>query len=234
MCRVRQQSRRARRPDVLGPSTFPGGIVTSCFADPEGNGILLIRPSDTGEPYASRPPIDGEQWQWEIHGRDPIGRAAFYENLFGWSFDGLNEWDWGAMQTGPEGGPNGGLASSDEPSVFFYAPVDDLRATLDRIESRGGTTLVEPWQVSNSTSIAIFTDPEGNRVGLRCLGAPAGLDRSGDARSDIVDANMVAPEGRRHDSAHVAKRPEARDRVGASSSLQRPAFRSGDRWINVH
>lgn len=43
-----------------GPVSSPDGMVRACIGDPESNGILLIRPSDTGQPYASRPPIDAD------------------------------------------------------------------------------------------------------------------------------------------------------------------------------
>ena len=155
-----------------GPSAGPNGMVTACVADPAGNGVLLIRPSDTGEPYASCPPIAGIRWQWEIQVPDPTALASFYEGLFGWTFDGINEWGWGALRTGPDGGADGALARGDEPRVFFYAPVDDLQATLDRIEARGGRTVIAPWQIDETHGIAIFTDPEGNHVGLQCVTAP--------------------------------------------------------------
>ena len=166
-----------------GPRTFPDGMVLACIADPAGNGILLIRPSDSGEPYASRPPIDADQWQWEIQSPDPAALAPFYETLFGWTFDGLNEWGWGALRTGPGGGADGALARGDEPRVFFYAPVDDLQAALDRVEVHGGQTAVAPWQVSEDLGIAIFTDPEGNRVGLQCMTAPPTSALAGSARA---------------------------------------------------
>lgn len=150
-----------------GPRHFEG-MATACIADPDGNGVLLIRPSASGEPYASCPPAAPDQWQWEIHSPDPAALAPFYETLFGWTFDGLNEWGWGALHTGDEGGPDGALATGDKPCVFVYATVDDLPGTLARIEALGGRTLMEPWQVTDDLAIAIFVDPEGNRAGLRC------------------------------------------------------------------
>lgn len=95
--------------------------------------------------------------------------ADFYETLFGWSVDDLNEWQWAALRTGPDGGPDGGISRGERPQVFFYAPGDDLQSTLEHVDTHGGATIVEPWQPSDDLGISIFTDPEGNRVGLRCI-----------------------------------------------------------------
>lgn len=156
---------------LWGPMEQPDGMVTAGIADPHGNALLLIRPSDTGEPYASRPPIDPGQWEWEIQSPDPAALASFYEALFGWSFDGLNDWGWGQVLTGPDGGPDGALAAGDAPCTFFYTTVTDIHAAVARVEAFGGRIAVDPWQVSDELAIAICTDPEGNRHGLRCLTA---------------------------------------------------------------
>lgn len=153
---------------LWGPREFEG-MAIACIADPAGNGLLLIRPAETGEPYASCPPADPEQWRWEIQSSDPAALAPFYEALFGWTFDGLNEWGWGALRTGDGGGPDGALAAGEKSCVFVYATVADLPATLARIDARGGRTLIEPWQVTDDLAVAVFIDPEGNRAGLRCL-----------------------------------------------------------------
>jgi predicted enzyme related to lactoylglutathione lyase len=52
------------------------------------------------------------------------------------------------------------------PYVTIYVQVDDLAAKLAEITRLGGTTLVEPTEISTTASFALFTDPSGNVVGL--------------------------------------------------------------------
>ena len=48
-----------------------------------------------------------------------------------------------------------------------YVKVDDLDAHLDRAEALGGKRLVAPTELPGGFGrFAIFTDPDGNQVGL--------------------------------------------------------------------
>jgi hypothetical protein len=44
--------------------------------------------------------------------------------------------------------------------------VPDLEATLKEIEERGGKTLMEPMEIPGGPTLALFSDPDGNTVGL--------------------------------------------------------------------
>jgi predicted enzyme related to lactoylglutathione lyase len=44
--------------------------------------------------------------------------------------------------------------------------VPDLQAALNKAEKLGGKTLMPPMDVPDGPSIAQFTDPAGNRIGL--------------------------------------------------------------------
>jgi predicted enzyme related to lactoylglutathione lyase len=50
--------------------------------------------------------------------------------------------------------------------VTFYVEVDDVSASLARIEERGGQKAFGPHPVPTGATIAGFTDPEGHLVGL--------------------------------------------------------------------
>jgi hypothetical protein len=63
-------------------------------------------------------------------------------------------------------GIGGGVAGSEKAMVTVYVGVDDLQAALDKAESLGGKTVSAPMDVPGGPSIATFTDPEGNVVGL--------------------------------------------------------------------
>lgn len=149
-----------------GPRAFPDGMILACLRDPEGNGILLIRPGDNGEPYASRSPVVADRWSWEIQSPHPERLADFYTALFGWRIEAPNEWGWARVDTGPEGGPVGAIARADTPGVFFYVTVEELESHLERAQALGATAVVAPWEVDPATRIAVVLDPEGNRLGL--------------------------------------------------------------------
>ncbi|MGO9188569.1 MAG: VOC family protein [Streptosporangiaceae bacterium] len=52
-------------------------------------------------------------------------------------------------------------------SVKIYMRVDDLDAYLDRAEQLGGKRLVPPTDLPGDFGrFAVFTDPDGNQVGL--------------------------------------------------------------------
>lgn len=106
---------------------------------------------------------------WEIGGNDSKKLQTFYSNLFDWKIDANNPMNYGMATTGGEGGINGGIGSTGEdkkPYVTFYVQVDDLQAYLKRAESLGGKTVVPPTEIPNVVTFALFTDPEGNRIGL--------------------------------------------------------------------
>ncbi len=51
--------------------------------------------------------------------------------------------------------------------VSIFIQVEDLQETLEKIESKGGKTLVSPQVLPEGmVSIAMFADPSGNVVGL--------------------------------------------------------------------
>ena len=86
--------------------------------------------------------------------------------------------DYGIVDTHTEGtGINGGIAQtqpSEANRVTFYVEVDDLQAYLDKAESLGGKTIMPVTEIQGFVTLAMFTDPAGNAVGLVKSEAPAG------------------------------------------------------------
>ena len=72
----------------------------------------------------------------------------------------------------PDPAPGGALAKFDgiTPSLdgaIIYLHTHDLAATLDRVASAGGRCVFGPLALPHDIgTIALFTDSEGNRVGL--------------------------------------------------------------------
>ena len=120
----------------------------------------------------------GRLVHFEIHASKPEQLVEFYEGVFGWT---LTKWD-GPMEywmiaTGPDGqaGINGGLvrrqgpAAADGQAVNAFVctvDVDDLDATLARVDEHGGLTAVPRNAVPGIGWLAYVKDPDGNILGL--------------------------------------------------------------------
>ena len=114
--------------------------------------------SSTGHPH--RP-----AW-FDISTPDAPRARDFYQDLFGWPSKVLDET---YALVGDDGGPTGGIgqAGPDSPYVGFvaYFPVADVDAALAHAEQLGGTRVLAPVATPVSR-VAVFTDPDGNHVGL--------------------------------------------------------------------
>jgi len=104
---------------------------------------------------------------FEVTGPDGGVLQRFYGELFGWQVDASNPMNYGMVQA-PEGGIGGGIAASQDGSaqVTFYVAVPDLQAALDTAGQLGGKTVSPPMEVPGGPTIAYFSDPAGNRIGL--------------------------------------------------------------------
>ena len=73
------------------------------------------------------------------------------------------------VHSGGEGGINGGIGATPDGSAgraTFYVAGPDLEATLSKIESLGGSRVMELMDVLEGPRIAMFADPEGHLVDL--------------------------------------------------------------------
>jgi predicted enzyme related to lactoylglutathione lyase len=96
---------------------------------------------------------------------------AFYEQVFGWNTKPMGD-EYCSWHSGGEGEIGGGFTFCKEeeakkPATTVYIHVEDIEATLAKIESQGGKTEYPKTQISEEHGFfAIFTDPHGNRIGL--------------------------------------------------------------------
>jgi len=105
---------------------------------------------------------------FEVVGKDGKRLQKFYADLFDWKVDTNNPMQYGMVDTGAKG-INGGIAAAQQGSpggVTFYVEVEDLGEYLRTAERLGGKTLMPPSEVPGGPALAIFADPEGNRIGL--------------------------------------------------------------------
>jgi predicted enzyme related to lactoylglutathione lyase len=106
---------------------------------------------------------------WEIGARDGSKLHEFYRSLFDWKIEVDPQFQYGMVETGGEGGINGGISTlpgEAQPYVTIYVQVDDLGAYLAKAEGLGGQTILGPMPIPGVGSIAMFADPEGHMVGL--------------------------------------------------------------------
>jgi predicted enzyme related to lactoylglutathione lyase len=107
---------------------------------------------------------------FEIVSKDPEKLHSFYADVFDWKIDANNPMKYGSVDNGGEG-INGGIGGPFEDAypghVTFYISVPDPAETLKQIESLGGKTVMPPSDIPGTdTTIAQFTDPAGNLIGL--------------------------------------------------------------------
>jgi len=111
---------------------------------------------------------------FEIPTKDLAKSKAFYESILGVKLDeqemGPNRMAWFPMD--PEApGASGTLMQGEgfTPShdgTLVYFNVEDIDATLAKVEASGGKTLMPQMSIGEHGAIAHFEDVAGNRVAL--------------------------------------------------------------------
>jgi uncharacterized protein len=111
---------------------------------------------------------------YELMTTDMEGAATFYSSVVGWqtadrsqpcapyalfTVGGISVC--GLMDISAEARRIGA-----RPSWIGYIGTDDVGASADRIERRGGTVLVPPTEISNVSRFSVVADPQGAPVGL--------------------------------------------------------------------
>ena len=108
---------------------------------------------------------------WELMSKQPAKVAAFYEKIFGWKIQHRPELNYRIVDTGGEGGINGGIVKPERKgpwpgNMLFYISVDDLAAYGRKVIKAGGKIQVEEQKVPGMGKLSLFTDPEGRMMGL--------------------------------------------------------------------
>ena len=108
---------------------------------------------------------------WELMSKDPAKVSAFYEKIFDWKIQHIPELNYRMVETGGEGGINGGILKPQQEgpwpgNVVLYINVDDLAAYRKKVAAAGGKIHVEEQAVPGMGAFSLFTDPEGRMMGL--------------------------------------------------------------------
>ena len=102
---------------------------------------------------------------FEVTGMDGKSLQDFYSGVFGWKINADNPMNYGIVDAGETGG---GISAGDggRNQVTFYVEVDDPQAYLNKVEAKGGKTVMPVTEIPGMVIFAQFADPEGNVVGL--------------------------------------------------------------------
>ncbi len=106
---------------------------------------------------------------WEINASDGPRLQKFFADLFDWKVDAANPMAYGMVDTNVKLGINGGIGQVEpgaRAGAIFYVQVEDLQTYLNKAESLGGRVLTPPKEIPGVVTFAVFTDPEGNAIGL--------------------------------------------------------------------
>lgn len=107
---------------------------------------------------------------WELWSEDPEKISDFYRQVFGWEIRHLPEMNHRMVETGGEGGTNGGITKPQEGSwpgkMAFYIDVDDLKKYGDKIAGAGGKIIVDNMEVPGVGHLSLFEDPDGRVPGM--------------------------------------------------------------------
>ena len=108
---------------------------------------------------------------WELWSKSPDKVSDFYQRVFDWKIQPNPETKYHMVDTGDEGGINGGIMTPPHEgpwpgNMSFYIGVDDLASYRRRVADAGGKILVEEQEVPGMGTYSLFTDPDERIVGL--------------------------------------------------------------------
>lgn len=98
-----------------------------------------------------------------------LARAQeFYSTIFGWQIAEVPGFEGYPMWQAPNKISGGGLAPREEgfTQPRSYVEVDSIDEALDRVTANGGSVVMGKSPISETSWWAVFTDPDGNDVGL--------------------------------------------------------------------
>ena len=105
----------------------------------------------------------------EISTLDRLASGKFYENLFGWPIQQMEEMNYAMAETnGDQLGLGISPVSASFPagSVTFYVGTDDIEASLAKAQSLGAKLIPPKTEIPGMGWFGLFQDPSGNIIGL--------------------------------------------------------------------
>ena len=94
--------------------------------------------------------------------------ADFYQKLFGWHIEHVEEMNYTMWD--PHEGPGGGFSPLGEHvkpgDVIIYVNSDDIEADLKKAAELGGAIVQEKMEIPTVGWWGVFKDPTGNSIAL--------------------------------------------------------------------
>jgi predicted enzyme related to lactoylglutathione lyase len=150
------------------PTEIPGAGEFAVLSDPQG-AVFCIYKSTSDMPTPEGPPQTGEFSWHELATTNYEAAWDFYEKLFGWEkTTSMNMGgELGMYQMyGRKGSELGGMFNKPKeipgpPFWLYYAKVDDVHQTVEKVKDNGGKILTGPMEVPGGDWIAQCMDPQG-------------------------------------------------------------------------
>lgn len=105
----------------------------------------------------------------DIPVKDLDATPEFYAKVFDWELTPMPEQDY-VLFTADGGGISGGftkVGGIHQPGgCIGYIQVDNLESAMETIVKNGGQSQMERQEVGDAGWFALFSDPEGNHMGL--------------------------------------------------------------------
>jgi predicted enzyme related to lactoylglutathione lyase len=110
---------------------------------------------------------------FELIARDPVRLRKFYVDMFGWQEEDYPQSQYTILRHGDGPGIDlavGATMPGLTPGPTTYVCVDDVDAYVAKLNGAAGVSIVQPpYDIEGMGRFAVFTDPEGNRIGLWTL-----------------------------------------------------------------
>ena len=107
-----------------------------------------------------------------IHADDCQRAKAFYESVFGWTFEPWGPPNFWLITTSAEAPFKGALQQRREPvegrgMIGFECTisVENVEATATAVDKHGGKVTMQPFLIEGVGTLIMFDDTEGNVVG---------------------------------------------------------------------
>ena len=97
---------------------------------------------------------------FDIAGPDDEALRTFYSVVFGWQADQSGQF------RVPVNGPIDAAIRKDPAEKRIYIGVNDVAASLARVEDNGGSIDAPRFEVPGVVVLGLFRDPAGNPMGL--------------------------------------------------------------------
>jgi predicted enzyme related to lactoylglutathione lyase len=118
---------------------------------------------------------------WVDHGSPDVKAAArFYSQLFGWQAEDLGEQAGNYhmfRQAGKTVAATSPLMNENQPTAWTtYVATDNAKETAKKVTDAGGQVMVEPMEVMDQGTMAVFIDPTGAAISVWQPAAMKGAD----------------------------------------------------------